>query len=196
MDSRYYWQFMEESIPETIASYSDSPLTGVAIAAKVSISSLACILEPKLMEQISVTELMVDKLNEIQISDFNILVPKEFQNLLNILMYISSLMNSSVIISSLTSKPKLLSVILRIMSSTFQLSNDYELEKEVALSLAFKLALQNKSVFGDQEETMAQILSLSGSQSSNLQAMASCVLWKLSDEVITGNTDTMDSFLL
>ena len=76
----------------------------MAIAAEMSIAPLACILDAKLVKQISLTEFTIDKIDEIQVSDFNMVIPKEFWNLLNTLMYISSLLEN---ISSVTSCPKL-----------------------------------------------------------------------------------------
>lgn len=186
MESKYHWQLIDDKALETIVYYCDSPLVEVAIAAKMSISPLACILDPKHMKQVSLTETMIDKLNELQISDSNMVIPKEFWNLLNILMFMSSLLENDFIASSMASCIKCMSAIVKIISSTLQLSKNFNLEKEVALSIAFKLALQNKTYLDDKEETMAQVLSLYGSQPSALQTIASCILWKLGEEAISG----------
>lgn len=185
-ESKYYWQIMEAKLPETIISYCDSPLRDVAIAARMCLSPLFCILDPNLLKHMSMTESMVSKMDEARISNGKVVLANEFQNLLSLLMFICSLMDRDITVSSIICNPKNLSVILRLVSNTLQLSECYELEMEAAASFIFKLVLVDKSLLREQEELVAQLLSLTGSSLASLQVMASCILWKLNDEALTG----------
>lgn len=179
---------METKLPETILLYCDSPLVEVAIAARMCLCPLFCILNPKLMKHMALTGSMAStiSLNETEISNSKVLVQNEFQNLLSLLLYISSLMDRDITASSLIYNPELLSVTLRLASNTLQLPEYYELEMETAISFIFKLALADKSLLFDEDELVAQLLSLTGSPLSSLRVMASCVLWKLYDEPLIG----------
>ena len=177
---------MEAKLPETILSYCDSPLMDVAMAARMTMCPLFCILDSKVMQHMSMNELMMTKMNEVQLSNSKALVPKEFQNIFSLLMYISMLMDRDITASSILSNPKMVSFILRLVSNILQLSEFYQLEMEATVSFIFKLVLTDKFLIVDHEELVGQLLSLTGSSLTSLQVTASCILWKLDDKALTG----------
>lgn len=183
-----YWQMLDANLPVVISPYCTSPLLRVALAAKLSLSHLIHLLEPKILQYLTMSELIASKL---EVADFLFNTTTESLHLLNVLSYISLLMDDDVTACSITSKPKVLCPVLKVISDTLQLSKDYAPEIEAAIFASWKLALKGVS-FSDEDELLAQILSIGGGSVASVQILAKCASWKLAD----GSLEGRNSWLL
>ena len=182
MSDKYYWQILDADLPKAICSYCSSPLLNVAMAAKMSLCHLIPLLDPKITKHLAMSELMASKVEESNYCDNT---TKESLSLLNMLSYIASLMDKDVTVSSIISNPKVLTSVLKIIGNSLQLSKDCTPEMEAAIFVIWRLTLKGVS-FSDEDELVAQVLSLTGASVASLQTMAFCVSWKLIDGPLEG----------
>ena len=187
---KYHWQIIDSNLPEFMLSYCESPLLNVATAAQMALSPLSYAFTSQVVKHLSMTESIILKLSEAQVSEHRIILSEVFGkvlSLLDVLAFISFLLDDMITAASVSSGQNAV-IILTVISSILQLSDHYIPEKEISLLVVWKLLFINKSaLIFEQEELVAQLLSITGSSVASLQGLASCVLWKLNDDALEGN---------
>ena len=186
---KFYWMFIEAKLPEAIVPYCDSPLQNVSIAAKMAMTPLVDMLSSEVVQHFCMTESMMSTLKEMEITNY--MMSKEFGSscaLLNLLVYISSLLSNDITASMTTSNPDSAVPLFRIISAALQLSEHHIPELEAAIFAVWKFVLANtpKTLISDQEQLVAQLLNITGSPIEELHSFTSCVLWRFEDGALEG----------
>lgn len=182
MATTHQWQFFDADIPNVIAPYCASPLRNVSIQAKTAISPLYLEMNDK--------ELLLLEVSDEFLNNLSLAEPTNRVNIFNTTLSIVAMLNY---IKSLTGFPLISKPIvaqfhklLEILSCILQWGDDFIIEMKLVVSLLWKLAQEghSSSVLSN-SELLAQLVSLTGLPS--LEAITSCVLWKLNDGELQGN---------
>ena len=182
MATTHHWQFFDADLPNVIAPYCASPLRNISIQAKMAISRLCVEMNRK--------ELLLLEVSDELLSNLSLEEPTNRVDIFNTSLSIIGILNYIKLLTEmpLTLKPIIAQFpkVLQILSCILQWGGDYITEMKLVVSLLWKLAQEghSSSVFSH-SELLAQLVSLTGL--SSLEAITSCVLWKLNDDELQGN---------